>query len=131
MGQNLLCQQADQCGVESFKQGTTKEEDSKRNQVRKWWQPQEACRRSCRRGGCVSPWLTGCHKHHTAQQKQSPTSTEGGPHALEQMGEQLVGVQVWRVRPEGPAGHEIEHDPAMDPCSKEGQNWEMHCQQVE
>jgi len=71
------------------------------------------------------PGETGCREHPNIQQKQmqSPAHGEEGPHALGQAGDQLVGKQLWRAGPEGPCGHQVEREPAMDCCSEGGQQY--------
>lgn len=55
---------------------------------------------------------------------------------LGQAGDQLVEKQLWRVGLEDPGGHQVEHEIAMYPGSKEDQqhpglHWKECCQQVE
>lgn len=73
----------------------------------------------------------GCQNQHDVQQKQVQSPAL---HALGQAGNQLR-MQLWRVGPEGPHVHQVEHEPPMDRCSKESQqypglHWEC-CQQAE
>ena len=60
-------------------------------------------------------------------QVQGPTAREEQPHAPVQAGDWPTGEQLCGERPGSPGGRQVDHEPAVCPCCKEGQ-WhpEMH-----